>query len=64
MEFLSIGEPIERAELLETKTKAGTSTDIFVDYQVEKELRGLYDFEKRGELSRGETYFEVIEGEE
>ena len=45
MEFLSLGDPLRKAEYLETLTAHGLQSDIFVDPSIESHLRGLYDFD-------------------
>jgi len=59
MEFLSLGEPIRRAEHLETLTAHGLHSDVFVDERIKKTLEGLYDFLPVEIPDEESEYFEV-----
>lgn len=50
--FLAIGDPVQNAEELETATKAGQFTGIFIDSVLHDQLKYSYDFEMH-ELESG-----------
>lgn len=50
--FLAIGDPVQKAEELETATKTGQFTGIFIDSALHDQLKHSYDF-KRHELDSG-----------
>jgi|GEM_PF-1229680 len=62
MEFLSLGIPVERATILETKTRDGSCTRIYVDEEIQLRLKGLYDFEQRSGDDHESPFYEVIDG--